>query len=184
MKIKRYLRNNLSKNRYKHTLSVNKTAKMLARKYKVNVKKVSYASLLHDMSKEMNLYEQEKIINNYFKNEDVVKIKSAWHSYTASILSKDIFNIKDESILNAIKYHTLAHPNMDNVAKIVYIADFIEPLRNNIDTEFYFNLIPNFTLDELCLKITVDNINYLKKNNKFIPKQTLDFISKLKKNQD
>ena len=37
--------------------------------------------------------------------------------------------IKDEDILSAIRYHTTGRKNMSILEKIIYIADYIEPLR-------------------------------------------------------
>ena len=40
------------------------------------------------------------------------------------------FNIEDEDILNAIKYHTIGRENMSLLEKIVYIGDAVEEGRN------------------------------------------------------
>ncbi len=180
MKIKKNLKKNLSKKRYKHTLSVAKTSKKLAKNYNVDIKKCYIAALLHDYTKEYNLKDQELIINTHFKNEEVYNIKPAWHSYTASIEVNKIFGIDDEDILNAIKYHTLGHKDMNDIAKVIFIADYIEPTRKHINKKYYHSLIGKITLDELLDIVLKEKVDFLTSNNKYIPKQTLDLLNDLK----
>ena len=57
------------------------------------------------------------------------------HGAVASIVLKDKGIIHDEQILQAIRFHTTGHKCMDMLAKIIFIADYIEPGRTtpNID---------------------------------------------------
>ncbi len=180
MKIKKNLKKNLSEKRYKHIISVAKTSKKLAKNYNVNIKKCYTAALLHDYTKEYSLNDQELIINTYFKNEEVYKIKPAWHSYTASIEVNKIFGIDDEDILKAIKYHTLGHKDMNDIAKVVFIADYIEPTRKHINKKYYNSLIKKISLDELLYIVLKEKIDFLNSNNKYIPNQTLELEKTLK----
>ena len=44
-------------------------------------------------------------------------------------LAEEKYDIHDPEILHAIKVHTTGEPDMNMLDKIVYIADYIEPLR-------------------------------------------------------
>jgi HD superfamily phosphohydrolase YqeK len=35
----------------------------------------------------------------------------------------------DEGVLNAVRYHSIGHPAWDDVGKMLYLADFLEPGR-------------------------------------------------------
>ena len=59
----------------------------------------------------------------------------SYHQFVGAYLAKKDFNIDDESILNAIKYHATGNDNMDQTAKIVYAADKIEPGRKFDSTD-------------------------------------------------
>ncbi len=181
MKIKKILKENLSTNRYNHIISVANTSKNLANIYNINIEKSYTAALLHDFTKEYPLDKQKDIMDKYFKDTEAYNIIPAWHSYTASIVVKEDFDIHDEDILNAIKYHTLGNKNMNDIAKIVFISDYIEPLRKYIDTKYYDSLIGKITLDELLLDVLTKKITYLKNKNNYIPKQTLELEEELKK---
>ena len=37
--------------------------------------------------------------------------------------------VEDESLLRAITYHTLGHPDLDDLGRHLYLADFLEPGR-------------------------------------------------------
>jgi 2-amino-4-hydroxy-6-hydroxymethyldihydropteridine diphosphokinase len=37
---------------------------------------------------------------------------------------------RDEGVLNAITYHTVGHPDLDDAGRALYLADFLEPGRN------------------------------------------------------
>ncbi|MFV0287941.1 MAG: bis(5'-nucleosyl)-tetraphosphatase (symmetrical) YqeK, partial [Mycoplasmatales bacterium] len=136
-----YLQQNLSTKRYNHVLSVVATAIKLGEIYQEDLQKLKIAALGHDITKEMKDLEAATLINKYFANEEVKNIKPAWHSYTGTIILREQFKITDRQILNAVKYHTLGHKDMDNIAKIIYIADFIEPTRTTPNLAYYQNLV-------------------------------------------
>ncbi|SUM58611.1 Similar to hydrolase (HAD superfamily) [Staphylococcus epidermidis] len=46
-------------------------------------------------------------------------------------LMKHEFDVNDEEVLLAIKYHTTGRQQMTKTEKLVFIADYIEPGRKN-----------------------------------------------------
>lgn len=129
--ITRYLKTNLSEKRFLHTLGVAETSKALAKRWGADCSKAFLAGLVHDCAKELPL---DKTLN--FLEESGYRI--TWleesapgilHAPLGAILAKSLFEIDDESVLNAVKYHTTGRENMTDLEKIVYIADFIEPGR-------------------------------------------------------
>lgn len=163
-KIDTYLKENLSKKRYEHSLLVAKEAKSLAKIYHVDEEKAYLAGLIHDIAKELS--EEE---NNYWikkgnlahdlKKENYKKIR---HADIGALIAKEKYNL-DNDICNAIKYHTIGNKNMDTLAKIIYIADKIG--RKEIPKE----LIP---IKDLVKKDLNAALIY------FIEKQNKNLISK------
>ena len=163
-KIDTYLKENLSKKRYEHSLLVAKEAKSLAKIYHVDEEKAYLAGLIHDIAKELS--EEE---NNYWikkgnlahdlKKENYKKIR---HADIGALIAKEKYNL-DNDICNAIKYHTIGNKNMDTLAKIIYIADKIG--RKEIPKE----LIP---IKDLAKKDLNAALMY------FIEKQNKNLISK------
>ncbi len=52
------------------------------------------------------------------------------HSKIGAEMSREIFGIEDEDILNAIAYHTTGRAGMSTLEKTVFLADAIEPARD------------------------------------------------------
>lgn len=182
-KLETDLKKELSEKRYRHTLSVYEMATELSKVYKVDTYKCQIGALAHDITKE-NMNKNLEIMNKYYKHEEVMQIKPAWHGYVASIVLKEEYNIEDKEILNAVKYHTLGHENMGDVEKVVYIADFIEPTRKKNNVEYFHNLIGKISLNELMLEVVEYNIKYLKNKELLIPNQTKELYRKLKSSKN
>ncbi|MGN0143971.1 MAG: bis(5'-nucleosyl)-tetraphosphatase (symmetrical) YqeK [Clostridium sp.] len=130
--IKEYLKNNLKESRYNHTLGVCETAKKLAKLNNESVEKAEIAALSHDVAKNLSREEMLKIINenNIILSNVEKENMNLWHSIIAPVVAKDRLGICDEDILDAIRWHTTGKENMSVLAKIIYIADMIEPGRD------------------------------------------------------
>ncbi|WP_297634121.1 bis(5'-nucleosyl)-tetraphosphatase (symmetrical) YqeK [uncultured Clostridium sp.] len=126
-----YLKENLRENRFMHTLGVVSTSKKLASINNVDVARAELAALLHDISKNISKEDMLKIMK---KNDIKLTLSEKetpelWHSIVGPIQAKEKFNINDEEILGAIRWHTTGKENMTTLEKIIYIADMIEPSR-------------------------------------------------------
>lgn len=168
------LKERLSIKRFEHSLAVEYTAAAMAMCHNVDIEQAAIAGLLHDCGK--NFSAEEKIvkcekyglpISNYErKNPELL------HAKLSAAIAKDKFKVKDREILSAITWHTTGCPNMTDLDKIIYIADFIEPNRkmlpelNEIRKEAFQDL-------DVCLTHILSNIlEYLKRKG-----DTIDEIS-------
>lgn len=121
----------LSEKRYKHSLGVADTAAQLAKQYGEDEEVARIAGILHDITKELSDKEQADIIKKYkIKLDDVEKNEpKLYHAITAPFYLRSCVHVND-SIINAIRYHTTGRANMSLLEKIIYLADYIEPGRN------------------------------------------------------
>lgn len=174
-KIKKDLLENISKDRYEHTLRVVETCQDLAELYGVDLEKTKLAALLHDSarftSKEKMYRMAEKL--DILKDENLVYNSSLIHGPLAAIISKNKYVIVDEDILNAIKYHTTGRPNMSLLEKIIFIGDYIEPNRSfrgieNIRTLAYEDL------DKSILLALNTSLKFLIKKDKLISTYSIE----------
>lgn len=124
------LRQCLDAERFEHTLGVAEMSVLLAEKYSLNKDKAYLAGLLHDCAKCLSNEELLSIIKN---NADVLKINECeyinpktFHAPAGAIQAKERYNISDEEILGAIRWHTLGKIDMSMLEKVVYLADKIE----------------------------------------------------------
>ncbi|NMM64553.1 HD domain-containing protein [Clostridium sp. P21] len=130
--IKNYLKDNLKIKRYEHSLSVRDTAVELAELYNENVEKARMAGLVHDCAKNMS---NEKILDiaknhNLEINEVCKESPQLLHGAVGAVIAREKMGIEDKDILNAVAYHTTGRKNMTKLEKIIYIADYVEPLRD------------------------------------------------------
>ncbi len=172
------VKSQMSQKRYKHTISVEKTARLLAITYEIDEDLCIVAALGHDYTKEWDLSKNKEIIEKYFSDEDIVEIVPAWHSYTASVILGEKYGF-DQRILNAIKYHTLGHIDMDDIAKVVYIADFIEPTRTKNNVKYFLNRVGKISLDELFFEVLDYNLENIRERGLIIPQQTIELYESL-----
>ena len=125
------VRARLSKNRFEHVLRVELTALELAEKYDIDREKTSIAALLHDVAKEEPDSEMRDLVISENLDLDLLQYGSQiWHAPVGAVQARRDFEIIDEEILNAIKYHTIGTPDMTDVEKVIFVADYIEPCRN------------------------------------------------------
>ena len=121
----------MSENRFKHVLGVEKIAVELAQRYGVSIEAASIAALTHDYAKERNLQEMHDLIISANLDLDLLQYgNEIWHGPVGAILVKKELRIKDEGILNAICHHTVGSSKMSLLEQIIYVADYIEPGRN------------------------------------------------------
>jgi nicotinate-nucleotide adenylyltransferase len=132
-KIDAVLKERLARERYLHTQGVMYTAGVLAMKYQVNIYDAMTAGLLHDCGKYPTVAEQLEKIKDYeielLKEES--ENPSLLHAPLGAYLAQYEFGVSEDSIINAIRYHTTGRPEMTMLEKILYIADFIEPYRGD-----------------------------------------------------
>ena len=125
------LNNMLSPHRLEHSLNVEETAKRLAIIHGADVDVCSVAGLLHDCARDLTFRELIERANQNPEEvpNDCKDIPILLHSYIGAIVAREEFEVTDERILNAIRFHTLGDTNMSLEDKITCLADYIEPKR-------------------------------------------------------
>lgn len=164
-----FLKEHLDPKRFGHSIRVMKTAILLAKIYGVDEKKAEMAGLLHDSgkwkSRELTL-QKVKDWGIILSEEERIEYNLV-HGSVSVYISKNIFNIEDEDVLNAIKYHITGRESMSTLEKIVYIADMIEPDRDYPGVE-EFRKTAAKDLDQAMFDILNDNLRHLIEKKAFI----------------
>lgn len=160
--LKKQIRPYMSPKRYKHTLSVLKTALPMAKNSKVSKNDIRVACLLHDIAKEYDKVRTSQIMEKYYP-EHLCESERIHHQYVGEYIAKKRFKITNGDILKSIKYHTSATSDMSPLAKILYSSDKIEPLRDFDSTFFIKECIKD--IEKGFMLVLEDNLKYIIRRN-------------------
>ncbi|MBP7175949.1 MAG: bis(5'-nucleosyl)-tetraphosphatase (symmetrical) YqeK [Thermoclostridium sp.] len=121
----------LSHKRFKHSIGVMDEAGRLAEHYQQDVKKAEIAGLLHDCAKYIEADEAISMLISYGEQPDEIQSISfqLLHGLLGYYVAREQYEVTDESILQAIYWHTTGKAGMTPLEKIIFIADYIEPNR-------------------------------------------------------
>ncbi len=173
------IQTDLSTKRYDHVIRVVETAKNIAQVYNVDQEKVEVAALAHDITKEKSLSWQLEFLKKYqIIDEFILNTEPVMHSITGAYYLQEKYQVTDTQILNAIMYHTLGHPQMDEVAMVLYIADYIEPARTQPGVDKLRKLVGGEELLEIAKRIAKMEISYLTSVSKQVHPDTLALSKK------
>lgn len=165
----------LSDHRYTHSLGVVEAAVKMAKVFGADEKKAELAALLHDCAKQIPHDEQLKLCYEYGVETDEIKEKQKGllHADLGAHIAEIEFKISDREILDAIKYHTLARENMSDLEKILYLADIIEPNREEFDGLTELRRLCFLDLDEALLYGLNLSIAHVEKKGGTLHPQTI-----------
>ena len=180
-KVKKDLKQILSERRYEHSIGVMNMARELAEIYNVDVETAKLAGLLHDNAKEMSEEEMLKYVEeNNIKITEFERLNvKILHGKIGADIAKKKYGVS-EQISKAIEYHTTTNPEMDILAKIIYVSDKVELTRKSekFDIELERKLA-KIDLNKALLLIIDNTTKYLIDNNKMIAVESIETRNKL-----
>lgn len=133
--ILKWLKDNLSEERYIHTLGTADCAKELANRYGMDEDKAYTAGLLHDCAKCFTTEKLLEIIKDNLEVEESEMLNyKTLHAPVSAYIAENEFGVTDKDILSAIRWHTLGKLDMNEFEKVIFLADKIEP--NTRDKEY------------------------------------------------
>lgn len=186
-KIRERIKSELSAERVRHIFAVEEEAQALCKILDCTeyYEDLSYAALLHDITKEKSFQEQLKLCDKYdiiLSDEDRLSPKTI-HAITAASVAKNEYGMK-ANICSAIRYHTTGRQDMTLCEKIIFIADYIEKTRDEscckMAREQFYNEIEALSdiksryvaLDRVVLTSLAQTIKYLAEKNLYINENT------------
>lgn len=173
-KCRKKIEERIGKRRMEHTLRVVETAQKLAKHYGVDLEKAKIAAFFHDCAK---IRDQEKLFQTSDKyglslSKEMRAAPQIIHSYLGAIIAEKEYNVQEEDILNAIRYHTTGREHMSDLEKIIFLADYIEPGRDFPGVEKARELAAK-DLDEAMSYCLTHTISFLLENNGVIALDTV-----------
>ena len=183
-KIRKAMEKTQDAKRFEHTLGVAYIAAALAMQYDVDINNALIAGYLHDCAKSLS---DEKKLNfcekhNIPMTDAEMKNPSLLHAKVGGFMAMNDYKVTDIDIINAILNHTTGRPEMSVLEKIIFIADYIEPGRNQAPNLAQVRKMAFVDLNETMLMILEDTLEYLKASNVVIDlktQKTYDYFSAL-----
>lgn len=178
LEIRKKLKRKLDPFRYEHSLGVAFTAAALAMRYGENIGKAELAGTLHDCGKYGT---EEALIKRCRKNgvaltEAELKSPAVIHAKYGRYLAEAKYGIRDQDILNAVAYHTTGRAGMSRLEKIVFIADYIEPLRDKAEDLPRMRDLAFRDLDRCMYEMLLGTEAYLKKKRSGIHPDSIEAL--------
>ena len=165
------VRSYIKESRFNHSLEVAHLAYRLAKLQGLDYQKAYIAGILHDIAKGIDKDESLALMKQFYP--DFLDIGAyAYHQFLGEMLAKRDFEVVDEEILNAIKYHTTGRKDMCWLEKLIYAADKIEPTRQ-FDSSDLIKAMEE-SLNEGFVTVLKANYEYLSKNKKSIDNRLSD----------
>ena len=166
----------LPKKRYRHSQGVRFTAAALAMAHGTDLRKAELAGLLHDCAKYMTDKELYRTSKKYdiALTEAEERNPALIHAKLGEYFAKNLYKITDGEILSSIRYHTTGRAGMTDLEKIVFTADYIEPMRFKSAALPEIRRTAFADLDECVYLILSDTLNYLSNSTKDIDKTTAE----------
>lgn len=165
-KMQKKLEAHLDEARYLHTLGVMYTCASLAMVHGDSLMDAQVAGLLHDSAKcisnkkKLSMCEKHQIpVSDFEKNHPFLL-----HAKLGAYVAKSKYGVNDPQILSAITYHTTGKPQMTKLEKILYIADYIEPMRSEAPHLEQIRKLAFLDLDTCMYEILKDTLEYLEQN--------------------
>lgn len=125
-----FISRTLSSRRVHHSQAVSRWAGRLARLHGADPVRAERAGLLHDLAKEWTpsrliaYVRRTKIPVPHLKKIVANDRGGLLHGYVSADLAKRRGFVRNRQTLNAMARHTLGHPRMGRLDKILYVADF------------------------------------------------------------
>ena len=164
----------LSLHRMQHSLGVCATAVELAARYGVDTEQARLAGILPDCARVIPTNHLLHMAESFgiVVNDIEVFVPFLLHGPVGAKLAQTEYGIKDQEIIDAIATHTVGGPTMGPLAKIIYLADLIEPGRSfpGVDK---LRTLAKINLDDAVLAAYDQSLEYLIRQGSFIHPATI-----------
>lgn len=161
--LQKQMKEELTEDRYEHTLGVMYTAEALAMRYGVDMTKAAVAGLLHDCAKCIPNNQKIKLCkkHNIEISEMEKKNPSLLHAKLGAYMAKKVYGVSDEEVISAIRWHTTGKPDMSMLDIIIYMADYIEPNRDKAPNLKEIRKLCFENIEEALHEVLKSTLDYL-----------------------
>lgn len=134
----------LSPRRREHVMGVASYAEWLAMRFGEDPARARLAALGHDVAREWDEARiREWALSDGFGESPLEReLPKLLHGRAAAVVLRDEYHVCDEEVLAAVRSHTLGDTGMTRLQKVLYCADYLEPQRAHVESEFRAQVEP------------------------------------------
>ncbi len=175
-----YACSNLNGRLLKHARGCAEMAQKLAQRFGLDAERAVTASYLHDIGKQFSREEQAALARKMDMSASEIRSypPEVLHGPLGALIAKKQLGIDDPEVLQAVEAHSTGCPGMCGLAKVVFVADFIEPSRR-FPGASELRSREHATLDKMAAAILKRKLIYLMEKRKVIDARALDFWNEL-----
>lgn len=168
------LKRKLTPGRFNHTMGVAYTAACMAMRYGEDMEKAYIAGLLHDCAKCIS--DEDKIRRCEEAGIEITdserQVPSLLHAKLGAWYAAHKYDVRDEEICSAVRYHTTGRPYMTLLEKIIFVADYIEPNRNKAPNLTEIRNICFEDIDRGVCAVAYATLEYLDESSEVVDSAT------------
>lgn len=190
--ILQYLDLHVKESRKRHSIRTAELASQLCSRFGEDQNEGYLAGIAHDMLKDMPLDMQWQ----YAQRLSLISLSDGFrfpisarttstnfydkiiHGPAASVYIFETYGVDNPRILEAVACHSSAAETMSRLARIIYIADKLEPGRAHVSEALRSNM-NRLALDELFFLSLESVVSWLSSQNAAIAQTTLDLYNSL-----
>ena len=157
----------LTDRRFYHSQCVAREAARLAQRYGADMEKARLCGILHDIMKDTPPEEQLKILEDsgIILTKTQRQNKKLWHALSGAAYLETVLGITDGEVISAVACHTSGKGDMTLLEKIIYIADYIEPGREELPNVAEVRKLAFHDIDACLYRILKASLVYLDSRN-------------------
>ncbi len=174
-KMQKKLKKYMDEARYAHTLGVMYTAAALAMCHGEDIERAQVAGLLHDSAKCIPNPKKLKLCRQHGITITDAEERAPYllHAKLGAYIAREKYHVQDKEILSAIECHTTGKPAMTLLEKIIFLSDYIEPLRSKAANLAEIRRLAFRDLDEAVYTTMRDTLRYLEQEKASLDRQTV-----------
>jgi nicotinate-nucleotide adenylyltransferase len=179
------LMGSMNMERFAHTLCVAYAARHLAKLHGEDEEKAAIAGLLHDCAKGMDITAMQAYVREHKMkvDESILSSGALLHAAVGAHMARNVYGVSQEQVLSAIECHTLGKVPMTPLEMIVYLADKIEPDREDYPGLYEIRRLAETNLMDAVLISLENTASYVKDRGKALHPATIQTINWLRESQ-
>lgn len=176
--LRRRMDKTLSRRRFEHCQAVAAYSAELARIWGVDEAQAYAAGLLHDLMHYLSAEEYLSWALVYGLRCDAAALEDPQllHGPLAAAVLEQDYYCDDPQLLQAVRCHTIPEPDMGILAKIVFVADILEPTRPLWEGQDELRRLARSDLDRCVAGCLERTMVYLKSQGKSPHPQTASLL--------